>query len=247
MGIRNFLEGFTLFPAPRVAKSVLKEQAARNGAREIHLTTSDGVRLYGWWMQRGNSRAILYFSGNGSTCGSNPSRYARLLDAGFDILHVNYRGYPGSEGSPSEDGLVLDAKAAWSLATRSHASEDIIVLGKSLGGGVAVALASEVRPRAVVLESTFLSAVAVGAEAYPFLPVRWVMRNTWRSDERAALVRSPVLVLHGSQDAMIGSHHGRQLAEVLPDASFQLVEGVGHNDDLLDDPDAWRAFLDLAL
>ncbi len=244
--LMSMFETALVYPRPQVEVSRLTELATKVGAEEVRVTAEDGVMLYGWRLGD-HERLVLCFSGNGGTVGAWLDRYRRFDEAGLSVLHVNYRGYPGSEGSPSEDGLVLDAKAAWSLATRSHASEDIIVLGKSLGGGVAVALASEVRPRAVVLESTFLSAVAVGAEAYPFLPVRWVMRNTWRSDERAALVRSPVLVLHGSQDAMIGSHHGRQLAEVLPDASFQLVEGVGHNDDLLDDPDAWRAFLDLAL
>ena len=242
MGIRNLLEGFTLFPAPRVARSVLKEQAARNGAREIQLTTSDGVRLYGWWMQRGNPRAVLYFSGNRSTCGSNPPRYARLLDAGFDILHVNYRGYPGSRGRPSEAGLREDARTAWQEITRIHPPEKVLVLGSSLGGGVAIGVAAEFDPGALLLLATFHSAMRVACEHNPPWLVRATMVSPFDSAAQAPQVTCPTVLVHGDADTLIDPAHARDLAACFPQqAALQMVPGAEHPADLLADPRAWEA------
>jgi fermentation-respiration switch protein FrsA (DUF1100 family) len=241
LGIRNFLEGFTLFPAPRVAKSVLKEQAARNGAQEIHLTTSDGVRLYGWWMQRGNSRAILYFSGNRSTCGSNPPRYARLLDAGFDILHVNYRGYPGSRGRPSETGLREDARTGWKEITRLYPAENVLVLGSSLGGGVAIGVAAEFDPGALLLLATFHSARRVACEQNPAWLVRATMVSPFDSAALAPRVTCPTMLVHGDADELIDLAQAQDLAACFPQPPLlHIVPGALHPADLLADPQAWE-------
>ena len=229
MGVRNFLEGFTLFPAPRVARSVLKEQAARNGAKEIHLTTSDGVRLYGWWMQRGNSRAILYFSGNRSTCGSNPLRYARLLDAGFDILHLNYRGYPGSRGRPSEEGLREDARTGWREITRLYPAENILVLGSSLGGGVAIGVAAEFDPGALLLLATFHSARRVACENNPAWLVRATMVSPFDSAALAPKVTCPTMLVHGDADDICPLSEGERTAAAIGEnAELIVFEGGNH-------------------
>ena len=241
MGVRNFLEGFTLFPAPRVARSVLKEQAARNGAQEIHLTTSDGVQLYGWWMQRGNSRAVLYFSGNASTCGSNPSRYARLLDAGFDILHVNYRGYPGSRGRPSEKGLREDARTGWREITRLYPAENVLVLGCSLGGGVAIGVAAEFDPRALLLQATFYSALRVACEHNPAWFARALMVSPFDSAALAPRVTCPTMLVHGDADELIDPAHAQDLAACFPQLpQLHIVPGADHPADLLADPQGWE-------
>ena len=239
------LETALVYPRPTVDRGRLDALAGEVGATVVDPVTADGVRLYGWRFGD-HDRLVICFSGNGGTVGAWLDRYRRFDDAGFSVLHVNYRGYPGSEGSPSEEGLRADARAVWALAMERHAPEDVVVLGKSLGGGVALALASEEQPRLVVVESSFTSAVDVAAETYPFLPVRLLMRNRWSSVERAKTVRSPALVLHGRQDAMIGPWHGEALAAALG-GRLVLIDGAGHNDDLLDDREAWQALLDLAL
>lgn len=240
------LETALVYPRPHVERARLDGLAAELGAEVVEPVAADGTSLYGWRFGH-HERMVVCFSGNGGTVGAWVDRYRRFEAAGFSVLHVNYRGYPGSSGSPTEEGLIEDAHAVWGLATQTHAPEDIVLLGKSLGGGVAVALAADVRPRLLVVESSFTSAVDVGAEAYPFLPVRLLMRNRWHSLERAPQVRSPALVLHGREDAMIGPWHGEALAGELPEAALILVDGAGHNDDLLADAVAWQSFLDRAL
>ncbi len=241
------LEPRLVFPAPQLERRDLHELAEEFGSTELMVTTEDGFPLYGWRYGSGD-RLVLIFSGNATTVGAWTPRYERLAGAGFSVLHVNYRGYPGSAGSPSEAGLRLDARAAWEEALRSHAAQDIIVFGKSLGGGVAIGLVADLeqKPRALVLESTFTSTTDVASEAYPWLPVRLLMRNPFRSLDRASELVLPVLLIHGTADGVIGSPHSERLHDAIPDSRLLLIEGAEHNDDLLGQATAWQAFLDIA-
>ena len=244
MGV--LLEPFMLFPRPRIGRPRLQQMARWYKATEFDIETEDQTHLYGWRLGKG-SPLVLFFSGNGSTVGASLERYQLLKNAGVTILQVNYRGYPGSQGRPFEKGLRQDARAAWAEARRTHAAKDIVLLGKSLGGGVAIGLAAELQargetPRALVVESTFTSAVDVAAELIWWLPVRWFMRNRFNSLQFASQLQLPVLVIHGSRDEMIGVHHSHQLAEAIPEARQIVVDGGEHNDMLLADPAAWEAF-----
>jgi fermentation-respiration switch protein FrsA (DUF1100 family) len=243
------LEPRLLFPRPSVPDDELSRLAERWGATEVRLEAHDGTPLYGWRLGRGPRLALL-FSGNGSTVGWQDERYRTLMDAGFSVLHMNYRGYPGSGGAPSEGALIDDAMVAWREALRSHDSREIVVFGKSLGGGVAIGLAEGLsrlppgqQPAALVLESTFAAAWRVGANQYPFLPVRLLMRNRFESVTRAPHVTIPALVVHGGRDELIGVEQGAELAAALPDARFVEVPLGWHNDVLWDEPAA-RAALD---
>jgi fermentation-respiration switch protein FrsA (DUF1100 family) len=243
VGLMAAFETALVFPAPRIERAQLTRAADAFGATEVALTAADGTGLYGWRIGE-TDRLVLYFSGNGSSVGEG-DLYRQLSTAGISTLHVNYRGYPGSEGSPSEEGLLRDARAAWNEARRTHPADRIIVLGKSLGGGVATGLVAglaEEQPAGLVLASTFTSAVTVGAETYPWLPVSTLMRNRFDSLAKADQIRCPTLVLHGTADTMIGPHHGQRLAEAITDAVFLGVSGMGHNDRLLNNPEAWAAF-----
>ncbi|MBT3224533.1 MAG: hypothetical protein HN348_36155, partial [Proteobacteria bacterium] len=179
------LEPFMLFPRPRIGRGRLQQMARWYKATEIEVVAEDGNELYGWRLGDG-SPLILFFSGNGSTVGASLERYQLLEDTNVTIVQVNYRGYPGSQGRPFEKGLRQDARAAWAEARRTHEAKDIILLGKSLGGGVAIGLVAELQqkgetPRALVVESTFTAAVNVAAELLWWLPVRWFMRNRFNS------------------------------------------------------------------
>ena len=246
------LEPRLLFPRPDVPDDELSRLAERWGATEVRLKARDGTPLYGWRLGRGPRLALL-FSGNGSTVGWQDERYRTLMDAGFSVLHMNYRGYPGSGGEPSEDALIDDAMVAWREALRSHDADQIVVFGKSLGGGVAIGLAEGLsrlppgqQPAALVVESTFAAAWRVGAAQYPFLPVRLLMRNHFESVARAPFVRIPTVVVHGGRDELIGVEQGAELAAALPNARFIEVPLGWHNDVLWDDPAA-RAALDAVL
>jgi hypothetical protein len=194
------LEPMLVFPAPRVSQAQLSRMAQAAGAQELTLSSEDGTALYGWRLGQGELLAVM-FTGNGATVGGEPERYAWAASQGMAVLHVNYRGYPGSEGSPSESGLAMDARAMWQEALRTHPADKIVLVGKSLGGGVAVSLAAElgraggVQPRGLVVASSFTSAVDVARESYPWLPVGWLMRNRFESAAKAGDVRCPAVVL----------------------------------------------------
>src|SRR5690606_36442504 len=116
----------------------------------------------------------------------------------------------------SEDGLIADARAAYAFATARYEAKRIVLWGESLGGGVAVALAAERPVGRLVLEAPFTSAADVGARTYPFVPVRWLMKDQFRSDERIARVTTPVLVLHGAPDGVVPIALGEWLFEMVP-------------------------------
>lgn len=252
IGLMVALEPMLLFPRPQVPEAELGRLAKRWDATEVRLTARDGTPLYGWRLGSG-ARLALLFSGNGSTVGWQDERYRTLLDAGYSILHVNYRGYPGSGGAPHETAMIDDGIVAWREALHTHQPDEIVVFGKSLGGGVAIGVAEALsqlppgqRPRALVLESTFAAAWRVGARQYPWLPVRLLMRNGFESIGRAPHVNIPTVVVHGGRDEVIPISQGQELAAAMPDATFVRVQLGWHNDVLWND-EAAIAALDAVL
>lgn len=249
VGLLAALERRMLFPAPSVPEGWLAAEAEAQGARVWRPVAEDGTRLYGWHVPAANARgAVVWFEGNGGSVGMREAEFRRLAAAGWDVVQVNYRGYPGSEGEPSEEGLAMDARAAWAYARGLH--DRVWIYGKSLGGGVGVMLAAEVSaagdpPLALVVESTFASAAQVGQEALPWAPVKLVMRNRFDSLARAPRIAAPALVLHGDADELIGPWHAETLAGALPSARLVRFPGAGHNDTLLTTAQGWAALEDV--
>ena len=158
---------------------------------------------------------------------SNASR--ELTAQGEGLVALSYRGYAGSTGRPTEAGLIDDARAAYEFATKRHPAARIVVWGESLGSGVAVALASERKVAGVVLEAPFLSAVDIAAGVYPYLPVRWLMKDQFRSDLRVPKVTAPVLILHGDRDTVVPITSGQFLYKLITSPKrFVRVAGAGH-------------------
>jgi hypothetical protein len=117
VGLLAALERTLLFPAPTLPEGWLAAEAQAQGAREIRPVAEDGTRLYGWHLPAPTSRGVVvWFEGNGGSVGMRPGAFRRLTEDGWDVVHVNYRGYPGSDGAPNEDGLRMDARAAWAVA-----------------------------------------------------------------------------------------------------------------------------------
>ena len=252
VGLFTLLEGTLLFPAPRVSRAELALWARQFGATEVSLQSADGESLYGWRLGS-SDRIVVYFSGNGSTVGEVET-YRAFADAGLSVLHVNYRGYPGSTGRPSQQGLRADALAAWAEARRTHPADHIIVAGHSLGGGVAVGLTADrcrkggsERPGALLLMATFSSAVDVARDHYPWLPVGAIMRNRFESLASAGDLSCPTLIVHGDRDSLIRIEHGRRLAKAIEGARLVTVPGAEHNDLLLSHPSARAALEELAV
>ena len=248
----TWLQDALVFPIPGgIGRDQLDLVAAEQGARPLDLVADDGTRLYGWHRPAADDqrRALLYFHGNGETVAGNVPIQRLAQRAGFDFLTIAYRGYPGSEGHPSEEGLLRDARALWDYTTGALGipPERIVFHGRSLGGGVATALAVDANPRAMVLESTFFSLEELAAARAPGLPVRWLFRHPFRSWERAPRVGGPVLLLHSRDDGLIPVDHARRLAERFAEVEYLETAGHGHDAVLpAVDPamrDAWTRFV----
>ncbi len=193
---------------------------------DVWLTTSDGVRLHAIFCPcpAGSVRdqtlariVVLYCHGNKGTV------LHRLKVAsdwqqniGCDVLMFDYRGYGKSEGSPSEQGVYCDSRAAyrWLIQERQIPAEQVVIVGRSLGGAVALELANSVKHGALVLESTFTTLPDVANEKLPFTPNHWIMKNRFPSIERIRQHIGPVVIAHGMEDEVIAPQHGKRLFEL---------------------------------
>jgi len=201
-------------------------------AEEIVLDTADGEKLIAWHVPpRGSKPLVIYFHGNGGSLRLRGGRFRALVSDGTGLLALSYRGYGGSSGRPSEAGLLNDARAAYDFAAARHPAERIVLWGESLGTGVAVALAAERPVGRVILESPFTSAVDVAAKVYFFVPVRLLMKDQFRSDERIGAVTAPVLVLHGERDNVVPIAFGERLFGMIrAPKKFIRLPRAAHND-----------------
>ena len=202
---------------------------------QIDLTRGDGRRQFVWRMpldSPDSSPWVLFLHGNAATIASNVniSHYRLLKAVGVNILAPEYRGFSGLDGTPTEDALAADARAAYDYlrGTVRVPSSRIVVYGWSLGSAVAVRLASEVDEAAVILEGAPASIADIGQQQYPFFPIRLVMRSKFDSFRRIERVRAPLLFLHSPEDAVIPIAEGRRLYDAAPaDKTFVEVRG-GH-------------------
>jgi fermentation-respiration switch protein FrsA (DUF1100 family) len=185
---------------------------------QTDIPRADGARQFAWVMTRGASDDgpwVLYLHGNAATVASqvNISHYRGLRSLGLNVLAPEYRGFGGLEGLPTEAALAADARAAYDylLLTRKIPASRIVIYGWSLGGAVAVHLASEVEQAAVVLEGAPASLAAIRQRRYPLFPIRLIMRNPFEAISRIDRIRSPMLFLHSPDDEVIPISEGRRL------------------------------------
>jgi fermentation-respiration switch protein FrsA (DUF1100 family) len=197
------------FPdATRVAPAA----AGLSAAEEVLLDTPDGERVIAWHLPpRADRPVVLYLHGNGGALSHRAERFRALTADGTGLVAIDYRGFGGSTGNPTEPGLVIDAETAYGFAAARYPAARIAVWGESLGTAVAVALAAERPIGHLVLEAPFTSAVDVAARRYPFVPVSWLMKDQFRSDLRIAAVAAPLLVLHGARDTIVPIEFGERL------------------------------------
>ncbi|SNS24469.1 hypothetical protein SAMN04488107_1864 [Geodermatophilus saharensis] len=213
------------------------------GARDVRLRTADGLSLGAWFVpgpDRG-APAVLVAGGNGGHRALRAPLARALADAGLGVLLFDYRGYGGNPGSPSEEGLALDVRAArdWLVGDAGVAQERLVYYGESLGCGVVTALATEHPPAGLLLRSPFVDLAAVGGHHYPFLPVRLLLRDRYPVAEQVARVRVPTTVVLGDADAIVPPEQSRRVAAAAA-RLHRLVEvpGADHNDAVLLDGEA---------
>lgn len=206
------------------------------GARDVVLETSDGLRLGGWYVPArppGRGFAVLVANGNAGDRSLRAPLAAALSRRGLSVLLFDYRGYAGNPGSPSEEGLARDVRAArvYLVDDVGVRPDRIVYFGESLGAAVVTELAVEHPPAGLVLRSPFTDLAAVGQEHYPFLPVRLLLRDRYPVRAQVAQVRAPVSVVYGGADSVVPPQQSVAVAE----AAVRLhrlvaVDGADHND-----------------
>jgi fermentation-respiration switch protein FrsA (DUF1100 family) len=208
----------------------------------VTFETSDGLRLAGWFFPIAGAPhpTVLVFNGNAGNRAYRGSFATALRRRGFQVLLIDYRGFGGNPGTPTESGLAADARAArdYLLGRPDVDQARLIYFGESLGTAVAVELATQYQPAALILRSPFTSMADIGQHHYWWLPVQWLIRDRFASLERIDQVRSPLLVIVGERDRIVPPDYSRRLydAATAPKALLS-IPGADHNDDELLDGD----------
>ena len=202
-------------------------------SERFELKTADGTRVRGWLVRgpsRGSWPLVIYFGGNAEEVSWLLPEFSRIPT--YATLLVNYRGYGLSEGLPSERALFNDALEVYDkIVQRPDVdARRIVVMGRSLGTGVATYIASQRPIAGAVLISPYDSMVAVAHSVYPFLPVGLLLRHRFESDRRAPSIHAPLLALAAAQDMVISPERSKRLVEKWGGTSrFELLDGVDHN------------------
>jgi uncharacterized protein len=229
--MRLLLHSLLYFPVRAIAET---PAAAGLDFRDLAIETEDGERLHGWWVPARSPPVghVLLCHGNAGNVGDRVVHARSLSDAGLDVVLFDYRGYGRSSGRPSEEGTYRDARAALRalLAQPEVDPSRVLLLGESLGGAVALALALESPPAGLVLQSTFTNVREMARVHYPFIP-QAVVPDAYPSLERIGELRAPLLVMHGDRDDIVPLAHGRALFDAAPEPKrMHVFEGLGHND-----------------
>ena len=221
-----------VFPIPQTGRTA-PDAAGFPEAEEHVLTTADGEKVIIWHVPAKPGHAVvIYFPGNGDFLAGTVGRLRAITSDGTGLVALSYRGYAGSSGQPSEQGLLLDAAAAYAFTSARYSADRIVAWGFSLGSGVAVAVAvaADHPVGKLILEAPYTSIADVAASHFRFVPVRWLLRDRFHSDERIARVTAPLLVMHGERDLTIPIAFGERLFALAhaPTQFVRFPEG-GHD------------------
>ena len=201
-----------------------------NGVEVLSITAKDGTELTGWHAEPKPGRpTLLYFHGNAGSLSERADRFKQVLASGFGLMAFSYRGYAGSGGSPSEASFFSDALEIFDRLAMN--GDDIVIHGESLGTAVATYVASKRKARALILEAPFTAALDIAHATYPWVPVSILMRDPFLTRDLIRQVDEPVLIVHGTADAVVPVDYGRRLfAAAHEPKQLALIAGAGHAD-----------------
>jgi fermentation-respiration switch protein FrsA (DUF1100 family) len=203
---------------------------------DVFIHTSDAIKLHGWYIPHKDSkRTLLFFHGNAGNISHRGESIKIFHRLGFNVLIFDYRGYGKSEGQPSETGLYEDAHSAWNylLSKKELQPDNIIIFGRSLGGAVAVKLATEVQPDALILESVFSSAADMAKSLYPGLYHLLVLRFDFDNKAMIKQVHSPLLLMHSPDDEIIPFKQGKKVFLAANQPKKMIILQGNHNNGFL--------------
>jgi len=207
------------------------------GVRAVVVTTADGLRLLAWYMApaRVDGPVVLHLHGNAGHIGHRAYRLGLLHQQGWGALLLEYRGFGGNPGRPSEAALLIDARAGLNaLLTMGFSPAQILLWGESLGSGLAVRLAIEHPVAAVLLEAPYTSITSIARTRFPFVPVRWLLLDRFDTLGSIGKVRAPVLVIHGARDRIVPVAMGRAIYDAAPDPKRLWVSPLAGHVDLIE-------------
>lgn len=222
------------------------------GGRDVTLRTADGLDLGAWFVEAvgpaDTAMAVLVAPGNGGNRAGRAGFAEELSSRGLAVLLMDYRGYGGNPGTPSEDGLADDADAAVAaLKELGYPAERTLYFGESLGSGVVAALQARQPPAGVVLRSPFTELADVAAHHYPWIPVRALLRDRFPVVEHLATSDVPVTVIYGDRDSVVPSELSARVADLAPSLAERVVlVGADHNDPVMFGPRVATAVARLA-
>ena len=211
-------------------------EAGMEGVEEREIIAPDGTRILTWWgAAEPGQPTVLYFHGNGGSFANRTERMRKYLARGYGLVMMTYRGYGGSDGTPSERANVSDAKTVYdALRSSGIPAEEIVLYGESLGSGIAVQVAAERPVAGVILDAPYTSIVDLAGLHYPWLPARFLMTDRYETLPAARRVTAPVLVVHGEADDIIPVDMGREVAAAVAGPSqVATFPGAGHSDHYL--------------
>jgi uncharacterized protein len=231
-GVLLTLENSLLYPCPKYPAG--DWLATYLPHEDVFFASADGTRLHGWFIEHPTPQAVvLYLHGNGDHV-AFLGPYLKILrdELRLSLFAIDYRGWGRSEGRPAEAGIMADARAAhdWLLNRTGLSAAQVVLFGRSLGGGVAVDLAAERGARGIVLQNTFTNIPDVAARLFPWIPVRLLMTNRYDSLSKIGQYEGPAFFSHGTDDTLVPYELGRKLYDATPGPKeFFVIAGGGHN------------------
>jgi uncharacterized protein len=204
-----------------------------------------GMALTGWFRRAAPGQlTVVLFHGNAGHLGYRLPSVLPLSQQGFGVVLAPYLGYGNSPGSPSEQAFYESGRATLkALQAEGIESRRTVLWGESLGSGMATQLATEERVAGVILQAPFTSVAARATEIYPFVPAYWLVRDRFDNLSRIARIRAPLLIVHGTDDRVVPTAHGRRLLDAAAEPKHGVfIPGAGHND--LDQYGLHRAMLE---
>ncbi|MGE3278938.1 MAG: alpha/beta hydrolase [Candidatus Altimarinota bacterium] len=203
------------------------------GLEEIWLSTPENIRLHGVYHEQNPQIIDLFFHGNAGNITNNEPNLRYLREAGVSFFMIDYPGYGLSQGHPSEESFYETAQIAYDylIKQKNWKPEQIVINGQSLGGAVAVDLASKNPCKSLIIEASFPSTAAVAKHLYPWIPYALITKNKFRSIDKIPQVNCPILILHGDRDDLLPYRFAEELFDAAPEPKHLLtLPDLGHND-----------------
>jgi len=228
-----FVTQRSLLYYPSHTYTTLGEAHANPAFREISIRTTDGIELKAWYAPATSKPiTIVFFHGNADSLATAAQIADPYIAAGYGFMLAEYRGYSGLAGKPTENGLYLDARAQLNrLKALGVPEEDIVLYGHSLGTGVAVQMALEVRVGGLMLLAPYLSVPKIAQVSFPFFPCSLLALDRFDNERKIGNLHTPLLIANGSRDEVVPDSQGKKLYALANDPKeFHSLANRGHND-----------------